>query len=121
MSMSYLRAAAPTVLLRSRTSSPICYPISSHSLSSHRLFRRHDTCSSSCRSLHILQLKVRTFTPHALASWSDMQVGKVEEPDLAMDGEVYQKTLRLVECSMFAAITGLAYFLSNSLSIEVLD
>jgi hypothetical protein len=25
----------------------------------------------------------------------------------------------LVECSMFAAVTGLVYFLSNSLSIEV--
>ncbi|XP_002514531.2 uncharacterized protein LOC8264527 isoform X1 [Ricinus communis] len=38
--------------------------------------------------------------------------------DLAQDGDVYQKTLRLVECSMFAAVTGLVYFLSNSLSIE---
>lgn len=37
---------------------------------------------------------------------------------LAMDGIVYQKTLRLVECAMFAAVGGLAYFLSNSLSIE---
>ncbi|XP_077227571.1 uncharacterized protein LOC143860680 [Tasmannia lanceolata] len=38
--------------------------------------------------------------------------------DLATNGAVYQNTLRLVECSMFAAITGLAYFLSNSLAIE---
>ncbi|CAK9149292.1 unnamed protein product [Ilex paraguariensis] len=38
--------------------------------------------------------------------------------DLAPEGEVYQKTLRLVECSMFAAVSGLAYFLSNSLAIE---
>ncbi|XP_021910256.1 uncharacterized protein LOC110824048 isoform X1 [Carica papaya] len=37
---------------------------------------------------------------------------------LAPDGVVYQKTLRLVECSMFAAVTGLVYFLSNSLAIE---
>ncbi|XP_031273648.1 uncharacterized protein LOC116132115 isoform X2 [Pistacia vera] len=42
-----------------------------------------------------------------------------EFDDLAPDGVVYQKTLRLVECSMFAAVTGLVYFLSNSLSIEV--
>lgn len=42
-----------------------------------------------------------------------------ELDDLAPDGVVYQKTLRLVECSMFAAVTGLVYFLSNSLSIEV--
>ncbi|XP_077237715.1 uncharacterized protein LOC143879291 isoform X2 [Tasmannia lanceolata] len=38
--------------------------------------------------------------------------------DLATDGAVYQNTLRLVECSMFAAVAGLAYFLSNSLAIE---
>jgi len=39
--------------------------------------------------------------------------------DLSPDGAVYQKTLQLVECSMFAALTGLVYFLSNSLAIEV--
>ncbi|PKU85939.1 uncharacterized protein LOC110096020 [Dendrobium catenatum] len=38
--------------------------------------------------------------------------------DLGVEGEVFQKTLRLVECSMFASVTGLAYFLSNSLAIE---
>ncbi|EPS74596.1 hypothetical protein M569_00157, partial [Genlisea aurea] len=37
---------------------------------------------------------------------------------LAEDGEVYRKTLRLVECSMFAAVSGLAFLLSNSLAIE---
>ncbi|KAI5678749.1 hypothetical protein M9H77_09699 [Catharanthus roseus] len=37
---------------------------------------------------------------------------------LAPDGEVYQKTLRLVECAMFAAVSGLTYILSNSLSVE---
>lgn len=42
-----------------------------------------------------------------------------EFEDLAQNGVVYQNTLRLVECSMFAAVTGLVYFLSNSLSIEV--
>lgn len=41
------------------------------------------------------------------------------EEDLSVDGVVYQNTLRLVECSMFAALSGLVYFLSNSLSIEV--
>ncbi|XP_077237720.1 uncharacterized protein LOC143879291 isoform X6 [Tasmannia lanceolata] len=40
--------------------------------------------------------------------------------DLATDGAVYQNTLRLVECSMFAAVAGLAYFLSNSLAIELM-
>ncbi|XP_045818142.1 uncharacterized protein LOC123910896 [Trifolium pratense] len=38
--------------------------------------------------------------------------------DLSPKGEVYQKTLQLVECSMFAALTGLVYFLSSSLAIE---
>lgn len=42
-----------------------------------------------------------------------------EFEDLAPESVVYQNTLRLVECSMFAAVTGLVYFLSNSLSIEV--
>lgn len=39
--------------------------------------------------------------------------------DLSPNGVVYRKTLALVECSMFAALTGLVYFLSNSLAIEV--
>ncbi|GMJ03740.1 hypothetical protein like AT1G26180 [Hibiscus trionum] len=42
----------------------------------------------------------------------------IEFEDLASNGVVYRKTLRLVECSMFAAVTGLVYFLSNSLAIE---
>ncbi|KAF8407884.1 hypothetical protein HHK36_007022 [Tetracentron sinense] len=41
-----------------------------------------------------------------------------EFEDIATDGAVYKETLRLVECSMFAAVSGLAYFLSNSLAIE---
>ncbi|KAJ3693253.1 hypothetical protein LUZ60_008733 [Juncus effusus] len=32
--------------------------------------------------------------------------------------EAFKKTLRLVECAMFASVSGLAYFLSNSLAIE---
>lgn len=38
---------------------------------------------------------------------------------LAPGGEVYKKTLRLVESAMFAGVSGLAYILSNSLSVEV--
>lgn len=41
-----------------------------------------------------------------------------EFEDLSPNGVVYRKTLALVECSMFAALTGLVYFLSNSLAIE---
>ncbi|KAJ9547078.1 hypothetical protein OSB04_019621 [Centaurea solstitialis] len=43
---------------------------------------------------------------------------KDDAEDLTMDGEVYHKTLRLVECAMFAALGGLAYILSSSLAIE---
>lgn len=34
-------------------------------------------------------------------------------------GEALHRTRELVECAMFAAVAGLAYFLSNSLAIEV--
>ncbi|KAK1389889.1 hypothetical protein POM88_018067 [Heracleum sosnowskyi] len=44
--------------------------------------------------------------------------GKILSDDLTEDGEVYKRTLRLVECSMFAALGGLAYILSSSLAIE---
>lgn len=39
--------------------------------------------------------------------------------DLSENGVVYKKTLAMVECSMFAALSGLVYFLSNSLALEV--
>ncbi|KAK3421773.1 hypothetical protein EUGRSUZ_G02394 [Eucalyptus grandis] len=53
-------------------------------------------------------------------SFGGVAVGmEEEEEDLSVDGVVYRNTLRLVECSMFAALSGLVYFLSNSLSIEV--
>ncbi|XP_028761869.1 uncharacterized protein LOC114726257 [Neltuma alba] len=41
-----------------------------------------------------------------------------ELQDLSPNGPIYRETLQLVECSMFAALTGLVYFLSNSLAIE---
>uniref|UniRef100_A0A1J3GWP9 DUF2232 domain-containing protein n=1 Tax=Noccaea caerulescens TaxID=107243 RepID=A0A1J3GWP9_NOCCA len=52
---------------------------------------------------------------------SNQENGKKEEAYVSAeerDEVVYQKTLRLVECAMFAAVTGLVYFLSNSLAIE---
>ncbi|KAL7608519.1 hypothetical protein Lser_V15G11936 [Lactuca serriola] len=48
----------------------------------------------------------------------DKQDNSGSPEDLTMNGEAYQKTLRLVECSMFAALGGLAYILSSSLAIE---
>ncbi len=53
--------------------------------------------------------------------WSDKEEENSEEYEyLAPDGVVYKRTLRLVEGAMFAAVSGLAYLLSNSLAIEVL-
>ncbi|KAK3031783.1 hypothetical protein RJ639_036935 [Escallonia herrerae] len=51
-------------------------------------------------------------------SWSNEEEENLGADDLTPGGEVYKKTLRLVECSMFAALGGLAYILSSSLSIE---
>lgn len=48
----------------------------------------------------------------------DGEINEEFEEYLAEDGQAYQKTLRLVECAMFAAISGLAFLLSNSLGIE---
>lgn len=42
-----------------------------------------------------------------------------EEEDFFNKEQALQSTLRLVECAMFSAIVGLAYFLSSTLRIEV--
>ncbi|ESQ34255.1 hypothetical protein EUTSA_v10008392mg [Eutrema salsugineum] len=52
------------------------------------------------------------------ASFSGNKEDGSKEEAAEGDEVVYQKTLRLVECAMFAAVTGLVYFLSNSLAIE---
>ncbi|CAN4121955.1 unnamed protein product [Withania somnifera] len=55
-------------------------------------------------------------------TWSSKEEENSEDSEdyeyLAPDGVVYNKTLRLVEGAMFAAVSGLAYLLSNSLAIE---
>ncbi|XP_078443250.1 uncharacterized protein LOC144712800 isoform X2 [Wolffia australiana] len=43
---------------------------------------------------------------------------RFESADLGRDGETFKKTLRLVECAMFASVSALAYLLGNSLAIE---
>ncbi|KAM0055705.1 hypothetical protein Hdeb2414_s0006g00209301 [Helianthus debilis subsp. tardiflorus] len=54
-----------------------------------------------------------------LWAWKDDEEENTRSSDdLTMNGDVYQKTLRLVECSMFAALGGLTYILSSSLAIE---
>ncbi|KAF5727780.1 hypothetical protein HS088_TW22G01477 [Tripterygium wilfordii] len=100
------------------------------------LFRHHlklrfkfTPCSSSSLltlSLHRPTFKFSGFSRINAAIYKYEEAGggeahpivSAEFEDLAPNGVVYQKTLRLVECSMFAAVTGLLYFLSNSLSIE---
>lgn len=64
--------------------------------------------------------KLNAATPFSIHK-NNQQQEEIEdfEDYLAEDGEVYQKTLRLVECAMFAAVSALAFLLSNSLAIEV--
>ncbi|KAJ0094774.1 hypothetical protein Patl1_16572 [Pistacia atlantica] len=89
------------------------------------------TSSSSTTLFHSLSLFKPSFKLYCISQAKTSFLNNEEEKqgisvsntlsefdDLAPDGVVYQKTLRLVECSMFAAVTGLVYFLSNSLSIE---
>ncbi|CAK7326466.1 unnamed protein product [Dovyalis caffra] len=108
-----------------------------HSLSHALKFSfRYSTSDSSSSSSSILspltsiRPTFKIFTVSSIgAPFFDNYKGEREEErnaatnlaefeDLAPDGVVYQNTLRLVECSMFASVTGLVYFLSNSLSIE---
>jgi hypothetical protein len=48
----------------------------------------------------------------------ELQRGQVDDDDEEDLSEALDKTRQLVECAMFAAVAGLAYFLSNSLAIE---
>jgi len=66
-----------------------------------------------------LKLKPRSFSLQRVSNIEVAIFSNDEVKDLSPEGEVYQKTLQLVECSMFAALTGLVYFLSNALAIEV--
>ncbi|KEH25374.1 membrane protein [Medicago truncatula] len=65
-----------------------------------------------------LKLKPCSFPLQRVSNIEVAIFNNEEVKDLSPEGEVYQKTLQLVECSMFAALTGLVYFLSNALAIE---
>ncbi|KAJ8548087.1 hypothetical protein K7X08_021323 [Anisodus acutangulus] len=69
-------------------------------------------------SLHYSLEKFKQKNVSALTVKNQTLSDKEEYEYLAPDGVVYLKTLRLVESAMFAAISGLAYLLSNSLAIE---
>ncbi|PWA79152.1 hypothetical protein CTI12_AA200600 [Artemisia annua] len=62
--------------------------------------------------------KVRVSAPLCTQQNDEEEEYARSSEDLTMNGDVYQKTLRLVECSMFAALGGLTYILSSSLAIE---
>ncbi|KAL6654994.1 hypothetical protein ACP70R_005820 [Stipagrostis hirtigluma subsp. patula] len=47
----------------------------------------------------------------------ELQLGRASDGEDSLD-EALARTRQLVECAMFAAVAGLAYFLSNSLAIE---
>ncbi|KAG9448682.1 hypothetical protein H6P81_008647 [Aristolochia fimbriata] len=82
------------------------------------LFKIHAVFSPS---LSWAPLAIQKFANPRVSSASDCYTdpdGGTQISDLAPDGDMYQKTLRLVESAMFAAVTGLTYFLSNSLAIE---
>ncbi|KAH6823156.1 membrane protein [Perilla frutescens var. hirtella] len=67
---------------------------------------------------YVRNSKINVATPFSIdKNKEDDEIEDFEEY-LAEDGEVYQKTLRLVECAMFAAVSALAFLLSNSLAIE---
>lgn len=68
---------------------------------------------------NVRAVKVCAAIPFAIDNIKEEESEDFEDY-LAEDGEVYQKTLRLVECAMFAAVSALAFLLSNSLAIEVI-
>ncbi|CAN8291485.1 unnamed protein product [Cochlearia groenlandica] len=103
--ITQLHRFAPTQTLASSSSSTS--PSSSLSLQR----RRISLVSISNRSCVAISSVSST-----RASISGNKDGEREAEE--RDEVVYQKTLRLVECAMFAAVTGLVYFLSNSLAIE---
>ncbi|XP_068643690.1 uncharacterized protein [Aristolochia californica] len=96
----------------------ITFLFSGFSISSHPFPKFHAVSSTS---FSLIPSAIQKLSNPRVASVSDCFTDPDSETqisDLAPDGDVYQKTLRLVECAMFAAVTGLTYFLSNSLAIE---
>lgn len=91
------------------------------SLSTSTLSSKSPTSPSKPRfmSRHVRTLRVDALSWESEGERSTDDTSTYFE-DLTPDGEVYRKTLRLVECSMFAALGGLAYLLSSSLAIEVI-
>ncbi|GAB4840213.1 hypothetical protein Ancab_020978 [Ancistrocladus abbreviatus] len=122
------RILSPLSPSSSSSPSPSFLPIlpASFSLTKLNSFAYNNAVVSPSFSLskppnYFTAFRLSNFSP---PSWSRSNEKEEEEErtteveDLAPDGAVYQKTLRLVECSMFAAVAGLTYLLSSSLAIE---
>ncbi|KAL1332732.1 hypothetical protein HN51_061514 [Arachis hypogaea] len=107
---------APTFCLQPHFSSPpVSFNYRFHAPKSHFKLKNSFSFPTS-NFLKVSRIRVSVCT-------TEYEEGEENKPstelmDLSPNGPVYQKTLQLVECSMFAALTGLVYFLSNSLAIE---
>ncbi|CAM8979908.1 unnamed protein product [Rhodiola kirilowii] len=77
----------------------------------------------ACNNFRISSLPIsrRSVTLRVASSspvlWTEDGSG-MEDGKEVNEEVVYKETLRLVECAMLAAVSGLTYFLSNSLAIE---
>ncbi|WOK92639.1 hypothetical protein Cni_G01330 [Canna indica] len=80
-----------------------------------------------CFPLSQFPTRLLSFRPRASVGQSEKHAYRelggggeilLDSEDLGDESEVFKKTLRLVECAMFASVAGLAYFLSNSLAVE---
>ncbi|CAL5036315.1 unnamed protein product [Urochloa decumbens] len=69
-------------------------------------------------TLSISGVRVRGLPRRAAVREEQQQWEHAGDDDGEDLGEALTKTRQLVECAMFAAVAGLAYFLSNSLGIE---
>ncbi|KAI3502666.1 hypothetical protein L1887_30884 [Cichorium endivia] len=92
--------------------SKLCHVSSSSILSPFPQFRISRT-NQKLRNVRVSEIESPLWTPN-----NDREENTGSPEDLTMNGDAYQKTLRLVECSMFAALGGLVYILSSSLAIE---
>ncbi|MED6210138.1 hypothetical protein PIB30_061339 [Stylosanthes scabra] len=107
---------APTFHLQHHFSSPpFSFNYQFHAPKSHSRLKNSSSFPTS-KFLRVSRIGVSVCT-NEYGEGEETKVS-TELVDLSPNGPVYQKTLQLVECSMFAALTGLVYFLSNSLAIE---
>ncbi|KAM7271055.1 hypothetical protein ACFE04_030269 [Oxalis oulophora] len=100
---------------------PLIYhstPLISSSLPPPNFSKPHFTKLPLSTTKRLITSKASNFSYQHADKEEESNTHVSEFEDLAPNGVVYQNTLKLVECSMFAAVTGLVYFLSNSLNIE---